>query len=146
MRMGRRVKEGAQAMKWVKQRAVTIHRRRAMELAQQEGDEVLQGVYAEVQTELYVPDPIVDVSSFVTAIHLLRLGNNWRRFIRGSYRRTTSGILIYTHPRCYQRAPPISLVSLISAFFRSWLIRRRQRRCESCEKARVQLCRSRHQF
>ncbi|KAH8114490.1 Rad4-domain-containing protein [Phellopilus nigrolimitatus] len=61
MRMGRRVKEGAQAMKLVKQRAVTIHRRRAMELAQQDGDEMLQGLYSEAQTELYVPEPIVDV-------------------------------------------------------------------------------------
>ncbi|KAI5119046.1 hypothetical protein M0805_005912 [Coniferiporia weirii] len=60
MRMGRRVKEGAQAMKWVKQRAVTIHRRRAMELAQQDGDEVLQGLYSEAQTELYIPEPVID--------------------------------------------------------------------------------------
>lgn len=62
MRMGRRVKEGAQALKWVKQRAMTIHRRRAMELAQQEGDEMLQGLYSEVQTELYIPDPVLNVS------------------------------------------------------------------------------------
>ncbi|EJC98123.1 Rad4-domain-containing protein [Fomitiporia mediterranea MF3/22] len=60
IRVGRRVKEGVQAMKWVKQRAVTIHRRRAMELAQQEGDEMLQGLYSEAQTEIYVPDPVVD--------------------------------------------------------------------------------------
>lgn len=62
MRSGRRVKEGVQAMKWVKQRAVTIHRRRAMELAQQDGDEMVQGLYSEEQTELYIPDPIIDVS------------------------------------------------------------------------------------
>ncbi|THH11143.1 hypothetical protein EW145_g849 [Phellinidium pouzarii] len=60
MRIGRRVKEGAQAMKLVKQRAVTIHRRRAMEQAQQDGDEMLQGLYSEAQTELYVPEPVVD--------------------------------------------------------------------------------------
>lgn len=48
-------------MKWVKQRAVTIHRRRAMELAQQEGDEMLQGLYSEAQTEMYMPDPVIDV-------------------------------------------------------------------------------------
>lgn len=62
MRQGRRVKEGEQAMKWVKQRAVTIHRRRAMELAQQEGEEMLQGLYSEAQTEQYVPEPVVDVT------------------------------------------------------------------------------------
>lgn len=62
MRIGRKVKEGCQAMKWVKQRAVTIYKRRAMELAQQEGDEMMQGLYSEAQTELYIPDPIIDVS------------------------------------------------------------------------------------
>ncbi|KAL5524625.1 hypothetical protein ACEPAF_9765 [Sanghuangporus sanghuang] len=60
MRVGRRVKEGAQALKWVKQRAVTVHRRRAMELAQQEGDEMLQGLYSEAQTEQYIPDPVAN--------------------------------------------------------------------------------------
>lgn len=65
MRTGRQLKEGAQAMKWVKQRAVTIHRRRAMELAQQEGDEMMQGLYAESQTEPYVPDPVIDVRPFL---------------------------------------------------------------------------------
>lgn len=61
MRLGRQIKEGAQALKWVKQRAVTVHRRRAMELAQQEGEETLQGLYSEEQTELYMPEPVVDV-------------------------------------------------------------------------------------
>ena len=68
IRIGRRVKEGAQAMKWVKQRAVTIHRRRAMEAAQQEGDEMLQGLYSLNQTELYVPDPVVDVSGITSLV------------------------------------------------------------------------------
>ena len=62
IRQGRRVREGEQAMKWVKQRSVTIHRRRAMELAQQEGDEMLQGLYSEAQTEIYVPEPVFDVN------------------------------------------------------------------------------------
>ena len=65
MRVGRRVKEGAQPLKWVKQRAVTVHRRRAMELAQQEGDEMLQGLYSEAQTEPYIPDPVVNASAFI---------------------------------------------------------------------------------
>ncbi|KLO14754.1 Rad4-domain-containing protein [Schizopora paradoxa] len=60
MREGRKVKEGCQPMKLVKYRAATVHRKRAIELAQQEGDEVLQGLYSGAQTELYIPDPIVD--------------------------------------------------------------------------------------
>ena len=66
MRIGRKVKEGSQPMKWVKQRAVTIHRRRAMEQAQQEGDELMQGLYSQSQTELYVPDPVIDVRHIIS--------------------------------------------------------------------------------
>ena len=50
-------------MKLVKQRAMTINRKRAIELAQQDGEESMQGLYAESQTELYRPDPIVNVSN-----------------------------------------------------------------------------------
>ncbi|KAI0373881.1 Rad4-domain-containing protein [Pilatotrama ljubarskyi] len=109
MRQGRKVREGAQPLKWVKQRAVTVNKKRAIELvlADQreraasasssskkkaaagdtgedgaEGEElelswdaggggtpgegfaseegVMQGLYAEHQTELYRPDPVVD--------------------------------------------------------------------------------------
>lgn len=62
MRVGRKIKEGCHAMKLVKQRAVTVHRRRVIEMAQQDGEEILQGLYSEVQTELYRPQPIIDVS------------------------------------------------------------------------------------
>lgn len=62
MRSGRKVREGCQALKMVKQRAVTVHRRRAMEMAQQDGEQALQGLYSESQTELFVPDPVVNVS------------------------------------------------------------------------------------
>ena len=61
MRSGRRVREGCQPMKMVKQRAVTVHRRRAVEMAQQGGEEVLQGLYSKAQTELLIPDPVIDV-------------------------------------------------------------------------------------
>ncbi len=64
IREGRKVKEGCQPMKMVKHRAATVYRKRAIELAQQEGEEVLQGLYSGSQTELYIPDPIVDVCSF----------------------------------------------------------------------------------
>ena len=69
MRQGRKVKEGCQPMKWVKQRAVTINKKRAIEVAMG-GDEegagsekdVMQGLYSQSQTELYRADPVVDVS------------------------------------------------------------------------------------
>ncbi|KAK4687165.1 xeroderma pigmentosum group C-complementing protein, partial [Tremellales sp. Uapishka_1] len=61
MRMGRRVKAKEEPMKWVKQRAVTLNKRRAQELAIQEGQEPMQqGLYSETQTEIYRPPPIVD--------------------------------------------------------------------------------------
>ncbi|KAH9936108.1 uncharacterized protein B0H18DRAFT_1113556 [Fomitopsis serialis] len=78
MRQGRRVKEGAQPMKWVKQRAMTVNKQRAIELALSEKrdrslqdpeanaegfateDSAMQGLYAERQTELYRPDPVID--------------------------------------------------------------------------------------
>ena len=65
MRMGRRVKDKQEPLKWVKQRAVTLQKRRAQELAVQEGqDPIQQGLYAESQTEVYRPPPIVDVIQF----------------------------------------------------------------------------------
>lgn len=60
MRSGRKIKEGQEPLKWVKQRAVTLQKRRAQELAKQEGEEVTQGLYAEWQTEIYRPPPIRD--------------------------------------------------------------------------------------
>lgn len=77
MRQGRKVREGCQPMKWVKQRAVTVNKQRAIEMAmsdkldvageKEEGfgaeKDVMQGLYAQSQTELYRPDPIVDVST-----------------------------------------------------------------------------------
>ncbi|KAG1860121.1 hypothetical protein DFJ58DRAFT_779513 [Suillus subalutaceus] len=69
MRQGRVVREGCQPMKMVKQRAVTIGRKREMELALEkartdthggDGQEDMQGLYARSQTELYKPDPVID--------------------------------------------------------------------------------------
>ena len=79
MRQGRKVREGCQPMKWVKQNAVTVNRRRAIEMAMSDRQDrlavagedqgagfssekdVMQGLYAQSQTELYIPDPVVDV-------------------------------------------------------------------------------------
>ena len=64
MREGLQIKEGEQPMKMVKERAVTINKRRAHELAVQEGreDDNLQGLYARWQTKQVIPSPVVDVS------------------------------------------------------------------------------------
>ena len=70
MRQGRIIRQGCQPMKMVKQRAVTVSRQREMELALErakvEGhaggdEEVMQGMYALSQTEVYTPEPIKDV-------------------------------------------------------------------------------------
>lgn len=80
MRQGRKVREGRQPMKWVKQSAVTVNKRRAVEMALAERDclpvagegegfssekDVMQGLYAQSQTELYVSDPVVDVCALL---------------------------------------------------------------------------------
>ena len=78
MRQGYRIKEGAQPMKMIKQRAVTINKRRAVEmaLAEQKGDGsgegneggLMQGLYAKNQTELYTPPPVVNVGCSLPVI------------------------------------------------------------------------------
>lgn len=61
MREGRTIRDGEQPLKNVKQRAVTINRRRAQEMAMQEGQEpLMQGLYSRNQTELVIPPPIKD--------------------------------------------------------------------------------------
>jgi xeroderma pigmentosum group C-complementing protein len=65
MRVGRKVKPGCQPMKQVKLRAATINKQREIELAMaddESGAGIMQGLYALTQTELYRPDPIVNVS------------------------------------------------------------------------------------
>ena len=79
IRQGFAIKEGAQPMKMVKQRAVTINKRRAVEMALAERNDdngegadggLMQGLYAKHQTELYIPPPVVDVScSFFVIFH-----------------------------------------------------------------------------
>jgi xeroderma pigmentosum group C-complementing protein len=75
---GRAVKEGCQAMKFVKMRAGTLGRTREIELlregftdaeaagtkggAEAAERDLMQGLYARNQTELYTPDPVVNVS------------------------------------------------------------------------------------
>lgn len=77
MRQGYKIKEGAQPMKMIKQRAVTITKKRAVEMAltdrngdgSGEGNEgLMQGLYAKGQTELYIPPPVVNVG--LSYLHL----------------------------------------------------------------------------
>ncbi len=112
MRQGRTVISGAQPLKWVKQRAVTVNKKRAIEMAladqrdraatskstssakgpdengvlavdvdsgnvesgegfaAEEG--IMQGLYAEHQTELYKPPPVVDVSFDLCSVECRR--------------------------------------------------------------------------
>lgn len=76
MRSGRKIREGCQPMKCVKQRASTVSRRREIEVMLERGreerermgepssvggeDQMMQGLYAESQTEMYKPEPITD--------------------------------------------------------------------------------------
>ncbi len=66
IRHGRVVRKGEQPLKYVKQRAATINRRRELEIRAEteganSGGAVMQGLYAEEQTEAYVPPPVIDV-------------------------------------------------------------------------------------
>jgi xeroderma pigmentosum group C-complementing protein len=123
MRTGRVVKAGQQPMKYVPQRAVTVGRQRALEVAKEEraarggeagvegGDEgIMQGLYAFGQTELYAPPPVVDVRiSFLShnRVRCLRA----LRLYRVKYRRMTLGTLTFMCHPCSQRAQCIFLVS-----------------------------------
>lgn len=109
MRVGRKVKEKEEPMKWVKQRAVTLQKRRQQELAKEAGEEVLQGLYSQNQTEIYRPPPIKDVSFGSTLRCSKRQAD---RFDRVSFRRTRSVISIYMLRLCCQRARCISRVSV----------------------------------
>lgn len=120
MRQGRKVREGCQPMKWVKQNAVTVNRKRAVEMALAERDrlpvagesgvaserDIMQGLYAESQTELYVPDPVVDVGIFTSSAQV----EADMMVLRVKCRRTTSETSISTSPQCCLRVQHISHV------------------------------------
>lgn len=71
MRQGRVIGEGEVALKMGKVRASTKGKERELNVLRDagteergEGPEVMQGLYAERQTELYVPPPVINVSGF----------------------------------------------------------------------------------
>jgi xeroderma pigmentosum group C-complementing protein len=80
MRQGRVIRQGAQPMKMVKQRAATVSRQREMELALERAnvdghagpdEDVMQGLYARSQTELYKPEPIQNVCTLTLVFFFL---------------------------------------------------------------------------
>jgi xeroderma pigmentosum group C-complementing protein len=91
-------------MKWVKQRAMTINKRREVEMAKQAGEEVMQGLYSESQTMIYRPAPIQDV------------GTSSRRktdYCRARSLRTRLGISICMRRLCFRQVLPIYHVSIV---------------------------------
>ncbi|KAF5360558.1 hypothetical protein D9756_005054 [Leucocoprinus leucothites] len=65
---GRTVKAGEQPLKMIKVRAGTVNKLRELEVIKEAGasgeggppGDVMQGLYARSQTEVYVPDPVID--------------------------------------------------------------------------------------
>lgn len=74
MKVGRRIKKDEIPYKWVKARNVTINKKRLEEAAKefeiegQEDEREGQPLYGENQTELYIAEPIVDVSSSTSSL------------------------------------------------------------------------------
>lgn len=62
MKHGRVIRDGEQPVKRVNARAVTTEKKRAQELAKQEGHVLQVACYGEWQTENYTPPPVIDVS------------------------------------------------------------------------------------
>lgn len=73
---------GCQPLKTIKARAGTLNKQRELEVFRDElrdaghdvegsGGDVMQGLYARFQTEVYIPEPIVDVRCF--SIHFTTL-------------------------------------------------------------------------
>lgn len=84
--VGRTIKEGEQPMKSVKVRPSTVNKMRELDMLKDElrvagardstsgegsstiAGEAMQGLYAYSQTELYVPDAVVDVSNYLSSL------------------------------------------------------------------------------
>ena len=75
-RVGRVIEnEDEPPMKLVKQRVTTINRKRAENVALEMGHEAQQqGLYAESQTKVFVPAPVIDVSSLLIRWVTMRQG------------------------------------------------------------------------
>lgn len=93
---GRVIQVGQQPLKRVAPRAHTINRKRALELSRADAPTEIatQGLYAEWQTELYIPDPVIDVSVVQIANHR----SNGEP--RGEYPKMTLAMSIYSCRPC----------------------------------------------
>ncbi|KAJ1310087.1 hypothetical protein OPQ81_006835 [Rhizoctonia solani] len=60
MRQGRILRQGMQPIKMAKARASTVRKKRELELRREDEGEVMVGMYAEWQTELYKPPPVIN--------------------------------------------------------------------------------------
>lgn len=65
------LRTGMQPIKKVKARASTVHKKRELEMRREEEGEVMVGMYAQWQTDLYTPPPVINVSSLVVPRILL---------------------------------------------------------------------------
>lgn len=121
---GRVIREGSQPLKMGKIRAATLNKKRAIEMAVIEnergggeeggGEGVMQGLYAEWQTEPFVPEPVVDVSSISIifgVLVVLTLPHLENLMCRAKYQRTILETLTCIHRLCFQRAVSMFLVS-----------------------------------
>jgi hypothetical protein len=107
---GRVIKVGQQPLKRVAQRAHTINRKRALELAKADvsAEVPTQGLYAEWQTELYIPDAVINVSSkYFYATFCLTA-----RIDRERFPKTISATSIFSCRVCCRAGPYISHVCL----------------------------------
>ncbi|KEP54880.1 DNA repair protein rhp42 [Rhizoctonia solani 123E] len=60
MRQGKILRQGMQPIKMVKARASTVRKKRELEFRREDEGEVMVGMYAEWQTELYKPPPVIN--------------------------------------------------------------------------------------
>ncbi|CAE6536388.1 unnamed protein product, partial [Rhizoctonia solani] len=60
MRQGKMLRQGMQPIKMAKARATTVRKKRELEMRREDEGEVMVGMYAEWQTELYKPPPVVN--------------------------------------------------------------------------------------
>ncbi|CAE6463034.1 unnamed protein product [Rhizoctonia solani] len=60
MRQGKIIRQGMQPIKMAKARASTVRKKRELEMRREDEGEVMVGMYAEWQTELYKPPPVID--------------------------------------------------------------------------------------
>jgi len=124
MRHGRVVRAGEQPLKYVKQRAATLNRRRELEIrADAEGADgsngAMQGLYAEGQTEVYIPPAVVDVRSRFTHSQEGFFIHEGVNRCRERFRKTTLETSIYTRLPCFLLERRTSHVCHPHSFFRA---------------------------